>query len=174
MLPGRAGAANTSSAAGKFGERQQRGAFHRIRGALRIGIECADGFDRVAEKLDANWLRRFRRKNIDDAAANGELAGHFAGGLLFVAGAREEIEKLAMGNILVALDRAGEMAVELALRACATAQPVRARSSGRHRRWQIARARRRDLRKFPRAASGRHKAGLQAPANGRRDGPACL
>ena len=102
-------------AAKKFGERQQRGAFHGIGGTLRIGIECADGFDRVAEKLDANGLRRFGRENVDDAAANGELSRHLAGDLLFVAGAERKSIRSSWANGFVALDRASQIAIEIAV-----------------------------------------------------------
>ena len=49
-------------AAKKLGERQEHSAFDRIGGTLRIGIECANGFDGVAKKLDANGLRALRAK----------------------------------------------------------------------------------------------------------------
>ncbi len=43
--------------------------------SLRAGIEFADGFDGVAEEFDANGPGRFRGEDIDDTAADGELAG---------------------------------------------------------------------------------------------------
>ena len=93
-------------AAEKLGERQKHGAFDGICGTLRIGIECADGFDRVSQKLDANGLGRFGRENIEDAAANGVLSGHFAGDLLFVAGAIEEADQIFVGDGIIARDHA--------------------------------------------------------------------
>ena len=44
--------------------------------ALRFGIELADGFDLVAEELDAHGAVGFGRVDIEDAAAAGELARH--------------------------------------------------------------------------------------------------
>jgi hypothetical protein len=35
-----------------FGERQQQRFIERRRGALRLGLELADGFDFVAEEID--------------------------------------------------------------------------------------------------------------------------
>ena len=102
-------------AAKKLGERQEHGAFDWIRGALRIWIECADGFDGVAEKLDANGLRRFGRKDIDDAAADGVLSRHFAGDLLFVTGAIEKADQIFVCDGIVARDYASQIAIEMAV-----------------------------------------------------------
>ena len=99
-------------AAGKFREREKSGALDGIRRTLRAGIERANGFDRVAEKLDADGLRSFGREDVNDAAAHGELAGHFAGDLFVVAGAGEEVEKFAVRDFLIALDAAGELAIK--------------------------------------------------------------
>src|ERR1700736_140535 len=46
-----------------------------------------NGFDLVAEELDAHGLRLVRREDIEDAAANGVLAHHFHGVTLRVADA---------------------------------------------------------------------------------------
>ena len=43
-------------------------------GALRFDVEPAQRFDRVAEQLDAHRVCRVRRKDVQDAAAKGELA----------------------------------------------------------------------------------------------------
>src|SRR5271155_436273 len=37
-------------------------------------VEAADAFDRVAEKIESQWLRRRRRVEVDDAAAHREFA----------------------------------------------------------------------------------------------------
>ena len=46
-------------------------------GALCFRVELADGFDLVAEELDAHGAVGFGRVDVKDAAAAGELAGHF-------------------------------------------------------------------------------------------------
>src|ERR1700678_1099071 len=61
----------------RFGEREQQSFIYRIRRALRSGIEFADGFGFVAEKLDAEWAVGFGGVDVENAAANGVLAGHF-------------------------------------------------------------------------------------------------
>ena len=68
-------------------------AFHRLRGqrhlahrheieraqlrqaALALGIEGTDGFQRVAEEIEAHGFRGARRKQIENAAAHGVFAG---------------------------------------------------------------------------------------------------
>ncbi len=60
-----------------FGERQQERFVHGIGGTLRGGIEAADGFDFVAEEFDADRALGFGGVDIEDAAAQGVLAGHF-------------------------------------------------------------------------------------------------
>jgi hypothetical protein len=42
---------------------------------LGARIEFANGFHGVAEEFDAHGALRLWRKNVDDAAAHGELAG---------------------------------------------------------------------------------------------------
>ena len=55
--------------------RQQRHRSGRLLGSLRLDVEPAQRIDRVADQLDANRLRRRRRKQIEDAATERELAG---------------------------------------------------------------------------------------------------
>ena len=62
---------------GPFGERKQRGADDGRDRALGARVEFADGFDGVAEEFDADGARRFGGEDVDDAAADGELAGEF-------------------------------------------------------------------------------------------------
>ncbi len=50
---------------------------HGIGGTLRGGIEAADRFDFVAEELDADGALGFGGVDVEDAAANRVLAGHF-------------------------------------------------------------------------------------------------
>src|SRR5712671_7591955 len=59
-----------------FRERKQRGTHDGSDGALGSGIEFADGFDGVAQQLDAYRPWRLWRENINDASAYRELAGH--------------------------------------------------------------------------------------------------
>lgn len=108
---GRCGCSESGHLTRKFREWEKRGAFDRTDGALGIGIKGADGFDRVAEKLDANRLCRFGREDVDDAAAHGELAGHFTGELAVVAGGDEVIEKILVSDGLVALNGARELVI---------------------------------------------------------------
>ena len=88
----------------QLGERKKHSALDRIRRTLRIGIECANGFDRVAEQLDAHGLRRLGRKHVDDAAADGVLPRHLAGHVLLVAGRGEEADEIFVRDGFVALD----------------------------------------------------------------------
>jgi hypothetical protein len=60
-----------------FSERKKLRFVEAELGALRLGIELADGFNFVAEELDADGAVGFGRVDIEDAAAAGELAGHF-------------------------------------------------------------------------------------------------
>src|SRR5207253_3139368 len=45
-------------------------------GALCARVEFADRLDRVAEEFDTNRAWRLRGENVDDAAADRELARH--------------------------------------------------------------------------------------------------
>src|SRR5688500_5104746 len=51
-----------------------RDARDRFRGALRVDLEVANRINGVAEQLDAYRALFSRRKEIDDAAAEGEVA----------------------------------------------------------------------------------------------------
>ena len=46
----------------------------RVARALRVDLEVTDRLDRVAEELDAHWLLEVRREEVDDPAAEGEVA----------------------------------------------------------------------------------------------------
>ena len=54
--------------------------------ALRGRVESAERLDRVADELDADWLFVAWREDIDDAAANTELAVLVDGVLSRIAG----------------------------------------------------------------------------------------
>ena len=60
---------------------QQRNLLARGLGALRDGIELPDGFERVAEEVEAGGARVARREQVDNAAAHRIFAGlhHGAG-----------------------------------------------------------------------------------------------
>ena len=59
-----------------FGERQQQGFIHRCGRALRFGIEFADGFNLIAEEIEAHGAIHLRRIDVENAAAARELARH--------------------------------------------------------------------------------------------------
>ena len=84
-----------------------------IRGALRGGIEVADGLDFVAEELDAHRALGFGRIDIENAAAQGVLAGHFddVGGR--VADGVEVAEQIVDVEGLAAAQNAGQIGVVL-------------------------------------------------------------
>ena len=94
-----------------FGERQQQRFVHGIGGTLRGGIEAADRFDFVAEEFDADRALGFGRINIENAAAQGVLSGHFddIGGL--VADGVQVGEKVLDVEGFAAAQNAGEVGV---------------------------------------------------------------
>ena len=79
------------------------------------GIEFADGFDGVAEKFDADGALGFGGEDVDDAAADGELAGeldHFGAG---VADGAEVEEEIVERSFDVAGEGAGEREVDVGI-----------------------------------------------------------
>ncbi len=96
---------------GSFGERQEQDFVHRSGGALRSGIELADGIDFVAEELDAHRTVGFGRVDVEDAAAQRVLAGHFdhIGG--FVADGVEVSQQGVNVEGLAATDGAAEIGI---------------------------------------------------------------
>ena len=64
--------------------------------SLRCGVEGPEGFDRVAEEVDANGHLRVQRIDVEDAAAQGIFAGLFAQRLMGIA----EIFGETLGEIL--------------------------------------------------------------------------
>ena len=97
----------------RFGERQQQRFVDGIRGTLRSGIEAADRIDFVAEEFDADGALGFGRIDIEDAAAERVLAGHFddVGGL--VADGVQVREQLFDIEGFAAAQNAGEVGVVL-------------------------------------------------------------
>ena len=59
-----------------FGEREEQGVVEGGAGALGLGVEVADGFDLVAEEVDADGAVDLGGVDVEDAAAEGDLAGH--------------------------------------------------------------------------------------------------
>ena len=59
----------------RFGRGQQGEAVDPAGGALVGGVEAADAFDLVAEEIEPQRLFLARREQIDQPAADGELAG---------------------------------------------------------------------------------------------------
>src|SRR5439155_8149781 len=57
-----------------FRQRQECGANNGGNRSLGARVKFANGFDGVAKQLDAHRASGFRRENIDDATAHGELA----------------------------------------------------------------------------------------------------
>ncbi len=62
---------------GNLGEREKQCGVERRLRALRFGVELADGFDLVAEEIDADGAVHLGGVDVEDAATEGELAGHF-------------------------------------------------------------------------------------------------
>ena len=94
-----------------FGERQQQRFVERRRGALRLGIELADGFDLVAEEIDADGAVHLRRVDVEDAAPASELAGHLDDVHLGVADAGEMVEEHLDVDLFAAAQLLGEAGV---------------------------------------------------------------
>ncbi len=100
---------------GILGQRQQRARFQLQDGPLRLGIESADRLDLVAEQFDAHRVRRFGRKDIDDAAANGIFAHHLDGVPPLIPDAVQVRRQVFERNLFAHAQREGELLVELAL-----------------------------------------------------------
>ena len=60
-----------------FGKRKEQGFVNGIRRALRGGIEFANGIGLVAKEFDAQRAIGLGGVDVEDAAADGVLAGHF-------------------------------------------------------------------------------------------------
>ena len=61
---------------GCFSERKKESLVDVRGGALRFGIELANGLDLIAEEVDTARAVCFWRERIQDASSQGELAGH--------------------------------------------------------------------------------------------------
>ncbi len=100
---------------GPLGEGKHGGADNWSDGALSARVEFADGFDGVAEKFDADGALGLRGEELDDAAADGELAGeldHFGAG---VADGGEMGEQIVERDFGVFGEGAGEGKIEVGI-----------------------------------------------------------
>ena len=96
---------------GPFGQRQERSSYNRRDGALSARVELAHGFDGVAQQFDAHRTRRFGRKDINDAPANGELARQLHHFRARVADGTEVRDEFFVGNFLIFCQRAREIEI---------------------------------------------------------------
>ena len=99
---------------GSFGEGEEQGVVERRAAALGFGVELADGFDLVAEEVDADGAVHLGGVDVEDAAAEGDLAGHFDDVDSGVADGEEVLDE-HVGHVLFAeLEMEGEGAVVVA------------------------------------------------------------
>ncbi len=110
-----------------FRQRQQLGFIQTALRALRIRIELADGFNFVAEELDADGAIGFRGVDIENAAAAGELAGHLDEIHLGVADAGEVRSEDFDVDFFAALEGDGKAGVVVAIEELAARQLRRGR-----------------------------------------------
>ena len=69
--------------------------------ALRFGVEFSDGFDLISEEVDADGAVDLRGVDVEDAAAKGDLAGHFDYVHFGVPGGEEVLDE-HIGHVLFA------------------------------------------------------------------------
>ena len=72
--------------------------------ALRRGVVAAQRFDGVADELDADRRRVARGKDVDDAAAHGELAVLVGRILPREAGVDEQLGEIGRRDVLARLE----------------------------------------------------------------------
>jgi hypothetical protein len=99
---------------GCFGERQEECAVEGAGGALGVGVESAYGFDLVAEEVDSDGTVHLGGVDVEDAAAEGDLAGHLDDVDFGVADGEEVLDE-HVGHVLFAdFEMEGEGAVVVA------------------------------------------------------------
>ena len=86
---------------GGFGEREEQGVVEGGAAALGFGVEFADGFDLVAEEVDADGAVHLGGVDVEDAAAEGDLAGHLDDVDFGVADGEEVLDE-HVGHVLFA------------------------------------------------------------------------
>ncbi len=91
--------------AGKLGQRNDGGLVDCAGRSLRRGVIGADGLDRVADELESDRALGAGRIEIDDPAADAELARLVNGILARVAGAREKIAEIYGRDFVTGRDR---------------------------------------------------------------------
>ena len=96
-----------------FGQRQQRRLRDLHDRALGFHVESSDGFDQVAEQFDADRLRPFGRKNVQDAAAQRVFADHFHRIALLVADALQMRQQIFERDLLAHAQCERQLAIEL-------------------------------------------------------------
>ncbi len=80
-------------AEGDLRHRHQHELAHRLRRALRVGVERLDALDRVAEEIEPHGVETPRRKEVEDAAAHRVLAGLHDGPGARIAGMAEALDQ---------------------------------------------------------------------------------
>ena len=70
-------------------DRRELDALHGLAGALGLGVEAAGALEHVAEEVEADRAAGAGREEVDEPAADGELAGLGDGGRLLEAHAGE-------------------------------------------------------------------------------------
>jgi len=96
---------------GSLGEREQERGVEGVGAALRLGVEGADGFDLVAEEVEADGAVGFGGVDVHDAAADGDLAGHLDDIDFGVADAEEMLEEHVGEMLFAAAEMEGEAGV---------------------------------------------------------------
>ena len=109
-----------------FDQRQERGLRDLHDGALRFDIESADGFDQVAEQLDADRLGGFGRENIQDAAAQRIFADHLHRVAFLIADAFQMRQQIFQRDLFAHAQGERELPVELGALRCAAVPKRRA------------------------------------------------
>ncbi len=100
---------------GDLGEREQERGVEGGGAALGFGVEFADGFDLVAEEVDADGAVHFWGVDVEDAAAQGELAGHLDDVDAGVADGEEVVDEHIGEVLLAGAETKGEGGVEVGL-----------------------------------------------------------
>ena len=98
----------------RFRKRQQQRFIQRGGGALGLGIEAADGLHLVAEELDANGPVHLLRVDVQDTAAQSDLAGHLHHIDARVADGEEVLDEHVGQVLFAALEMQGERGIVVA------------------------------------------------------------
>ncbi len=100
---------------GGFGEGKEKGVVEGGGGALGVGVEAADGFDLVAEEVDADGAVHLGGGvDVEDAAAEGDLARHLDDVDFGVADGEEVLDEHVGHVFFAGFEMEGEGLVEVA------------------------------------------------------------